>query len=150
APDIQTSMGSFTPDGKAIRFGLGAVKNVGHNAIDSIVAARQRIGKFESIYQFCQEVDQRLLNKRVIESLIKGGALDSLGVRRSQLFSVVERAMEAAQKFQRARESGQHGLFGTTWTPSPERDLPNIPEWPESQILTGEKEVLGFYLTGHP
>ena len=150
APDIQTSMGSFTPDGKAIRFGLGAVKNVGHNAIDSIVAARQRVGKFESIYQFCQEVDQRLLNKRVIESLIKGGAMDSLGVRRSQLFAVVERAMEAAQKFQRARESGQHGLFGTTWNPSPERDLPDIPEWPESQILTGEKEVLGFYLTGHP
>ena len=149
-PDIQSSYENFTPDGEAIRFGLGAVKNVGHNTIDSILAARKRRGRFESIFQFCEEVDQRLLNKRVLESLIKGGAMDTLGARRSQLFAMVEPAMEAAQKFQRARDSGQQGLFGTSWNPSPDRELPDIPEWPESQILAGEKEVLGFYLTGHP
>ncbi len=149
-PDIQTSFWNFTPDGKAIRFGLGAVKNVGHNIIDAILAARQRLGKFESIYQICESVDQRLLNKRVLESLIKGGALDSLGARRAQHFEVIEAAMESAQKLQRDRDSGQHGLFGGPEHVTGNHTLPDVPEWPESQILTGEKEVLGFYLTGHP
>ncbi|MBI2817116.1 MAG: DNA polymerase III subunit alpha [Acidobacteria bacterium] len=149
-PDIQKSFWDFTPDGDAIRFGLGAVKNVGHNTIDAIIAARELIGKFESIYQICEMVDQRHLNKRVLESLIKGGALDSLGARRSQQFAVIETALEAAQKLQRDRESGQHGLFGGPEHTPEKHSLPNVPEWPESQILAGEKEVLGFYLTGHP
>ncbi len=149
-PDIQTSFWNFTPDCKAIRFGLGAVKNVGHNTIDGILAARARLGKFASLHEICETVDQRVLNKRVLESLIKGGALDSLGARRSQLFAIIEGAMETAQKRQRDRASGQHGLFGSAESAAPEEKLPDIPEWPETEILAGEKEVLGFYLTGHP
>src|ERR1700730_16932129 len=108
---MNVSDANFTPHGAAIRFGLAAVKNVGGNAIESIVAARKKLGRFSSIFEFCENVDLRLLNKRVVESLIKSGALDSLG-RRSQLMEVLDRAMERAQKTQRAAESGQHGLFG--------------------------------------
>ena len=95
----------------AIRFGLAAVKNVGHNAIESIVAGRKELGRYSSIYEFCEKVDLRLLNKRVLESLIKSGAMDGLG-RRAQLMAVLDRAIEGAQKTQRDAESGQHGLFG--------------------------------------
>ncbi|HEY6765962.1 MAG TPA: DNA polymerase III subunit alpha, partial [Candidatus Sulfotelmatobacter sp.] len=111
APDIHVSDANFTPHGEAIRFGLAAVKNVGGNAIESIVAARKKLGRFKSIFEFCENVDLRLLNKRVLESLVKSGAMDSLG-RRSQLMEVLDRAMDRAQKAQRDAESGQHGLFG--------------------------------------
>src|SRR5437764_5107794 len=110
-PDINVSDANFTPHGAAIRFGLAAVKNVGHNAIDSIVAARKELGKFTSIYEFCEKVDLRLLNKRVLESLIKSGAMDSLG-RRAQLMAVLDNAMDRAQTAARDAESCQHGLFG--------------------------------------
>src|ERR1700687_626303 len=109
-PDINVSDANFTPHGQAIRFGLAAVKNVGHNAIESIVAARKELGRFKSIYEFCEKVDLRLLNKRVLESLIKSGAMDSLG-RRAQFMGRLDRAIEGAQKAQRDAESGQHGLF---------------------------------------
>ena len=111
APDINVSDANFTPHGSAIRFGLAAVKNVGHNAIESIVAGRKELGRYSSIYEFCEKVDLRLLNKRVLESLIKSGAMDGLG-RRAQLMAVLDRAIEGAQKTQRDAESGQHGLFG--------------------------------------
>lgn len=152
APDINVSAASFTPQGEAIRFGLAAVKNVGGNAIESIVAARKKLGSFKSIYEFCENVDLRLLNKRVLESLIKSGAMDSLG-RRSQLMTVLDRAMERAQKTQRDVESGQHGLFGVFQQEEPESNndkLPNIPDWDEHVRLTAEKEILGFFITGHP
>ena len=110
-PDVNVSDANFTPHGEAIRFGLAAVKNVGHNAIESIVAARKEIGAFKSIFQFCEKVDLRLLNKRVIESLVKSGAMDAMG-RRSQLMAVIDSAMEHAQKSQRDAAMGQHGLFG--------------------------------------
>src|SRR6202035_5373022 len=110
-PDINVSDANFTTHGEAIRFGLAAVKNVGHNAIDSIVAGRKKLGSYKSIYEFCENVELRLLNKRVLESLIKSGAMDSLG-RRAQLMAVLDKAMEHAQKVQRDAESGQHGLFG--------------------------------------
>src|SRR2546422_1774560 len=111
APDINVSDANFTPHGEAIRFGLAAVKNVGGNAIESIVAARKKLGHFKSIFEFCENVDLRLLNKRVLESLIKSGAMDALG-RRAQLMAVLDKAIERAQKTQRHAESGQHGLFG--------------------------------------
>ena len=110
-PDINVSDANFTPHGPAIRFGLAAVKNVGHNAIESIVAGRKETGRYSSIYEFCENVDLRLLNKRVLESLIKSGAMDSLG-RRAQLMAVLDKAIERAAKTQRDAESGQHGLFG--------------------------------------
>ena len=151
-PDINVSDAYFTPHGEAIRFGLAAVKNVGHNAIDSIVAARKGLGRFSSIFQFCEKVDLHLLNKRVIESLIKSGALDSLG-RRAQLMAVVDSAMEHAAKAQKDAELGQHGLFGVFQQDEPqaaEKPLPNIPDWDEPQRLAAEKEILGFFITGHP
>jgi DNA polymerase III subunit alpha len=152
APDINVSDANFTPHGEAIRFGLAAVKNVGGNAIESIVAARKKLGRFKSIYEFCENVDLRLLNKRVLESLIKSGAMDSLG-RRAQLTTVLDRAMERAQKTQRDAESGQHGLFGVFQTEESEANndkLPNIPDWEEQARLAAEKEILGFFISGHP
>jgi len=151
-PDINVSDANFTPHGAAIRFGLAAVKNVGHNAIDSIVAGRKKLGKYRDIFEFCESVDLRLLNKRVLESLIKSGAMDSLG-RRAQLMAVIDRAIERAQKAQRDAESGQHGLFGVfdkEETQSPHEALPNVPDWDEHQRLAAEKEILGFFITGHP
>jgi DNA polymerase-3 subunit alpha len=150
-PDINVSDANFTPHGQAIRFGLAAVKNVGHNAIESIVAARKEIGRFKSIYEFCEKVDLRLLNKRVLESLIKSGAMDSLG-RRAQLMAVLDKAMDHAQKSQRDAESGQHGLFGVFQPeeqPAGDR-LPDTPDWDEHTRLANEKEILGFFITGHP
>src|SRR5579859_6260173 len=152
APDINVSDANFTPHGAAIRFGLAAVKNVGHNAIESIVAARKELGRFQTIYQFCEKVDLRLLNKRVLESLIKSGAMDSLG-RRAQLMAVLDKAMEHAQKTQRDAESGQHGLFGVFQqeeTHAYEDRLPDTPDWDEHTRLANEKEILGFFITGHP
>src|SRR5438128_9422760 len=151
-PDINFSDANFTPHGSAIRFGLAAVKNVGGNAIESIVAARRNLGKFESIFAFCEKVDLRLLNKRVLESLIKSGAMDALG-RRAQLMAVLDKAIERAQKTQRDAESGQHGLFGVFQEEEVQNHidrLPETPDWDEHQRLAAEKEVLGFFITGHP
>jgi DNA polymerase-3 subunit alpha len=151
-PDVNVSDAYFTPHGEAIRFGLAAVKNVGHNAIESIVAARKEAGEFKSIFQLCEKVDLHLLNKRVMESLIKSGAMDRLG-RRAQLMAVVDSAMEHAQKAQKDAALGQHGLFGVFQqddAPQAEKPLPNIPDWDEHQRLGHEKEILGFFITGHP
>ena len=150
-PDINVSDANFTPHGSAIRFGLAAVKNVGHNAIESIVEGRKK-GSYTSIYGFGESVDLRLLNKRVLESLIKSGAMDSLG-RRAQLMAVLDRAIERAQKTQRDAESGQHGLFGVFQQEETRADndkLPNTPDWDEHTRLAAEKEILGFFITGHP
>jgi DNA polymerase-3 subunit alpha len=152
-PDINVSDANFTPHGQAIRFGLAAVKNVGGNAIQSIVAARKKLGRnFRSFYEFCEEVDLRLLNKRVLESLIKSGAMDCFG-RRAQLMQALDSAIEQAQKAQRDAESGQHGLFGVFAEETAEQaneSLPNVPDWDEHTRLAAEKEILGFFITGHP
>jgi len=153
-PDVQVSGAQFTPHGTAIRFGLSAVKNVGGNAIESIIKARQEAGgRFKSFWEFCERVDLRVMNKRVIESLIKAGALDSLG-KRGPLTAAIDKAMERAQKAQRDLEQGQSGLFGLfDETPAHSRDadaLPPAPDWEESERLANEKEVLGFFVSGHP
>src|SRR5690348_3962582 len=152
-PNINVSDAYFTPHENAIQFGLAAVKNVGQNAIESIVAARKENGAFTSFYQFCEKVDLHLLNKRVVESLIKSGAMDALG-RRAQLMGVVDSAMEHAQKAQKDAALGQHGLFGVFAEDEQmngnSEKLPNVPEWDEHQRLASEKEVLGFFITGHP
>jgi DNA polymerase III subunit alpha len=152
-PDINVSDANFTPHGAAIRFGLAAVKNVGGNAIESIVAARKKLGRnFKSFYEFCEEVDLRMLNKRVLESLIKSGAMDGFG-RRAQLMQALDTAMEHAQKAQRDAESGQHGLFGVFADETAQEandSLPNVPDWDEHTRLAAEKEILGFFITGHP
>ena len=151
-PDINVSDANFTPHGEAIRFGLAAVKNVGGNAIESIVAARTKLKRpFASVFEFCEEVDLRLLNKRVLESLIKSGAMDLMG-RRAQLMEILDKAIDRAQKTQRDAESGQHGLFGVFLDEEPASNdkLPNVPDWDEHTRLTAEKEILGFFITGHP
>src|SRR5215469_12138731 len=111
-PDVNYSEWNFTPDGEAIRFGLGAVKNLGQSAVEAIGKAREQEGRFSSIYQLCEKVDLGAVNRRMIESLIKAGAMDQLEGGRSQKFAVIESAMEAGARAQRDRESGQVGLFG--------------------------------------
>ena len=158
-PDVQVSGAQFTPvvaSGEtAIRFGLAAVKNVGGNAIESIKKAREEVGgRFASLWQFCEKVDLRLMNKRVIESLIKAGALDSFG-KRGPLMAAVDKAIERAQKAQRDAVQGQTGLFGL-FDEGPKAggsqadDLPRVADWEESERLANEKEVLGFFVSGHP
>ncbi|PYY08804.1 MAG: DNA polymerase III subunit alpha [Acidobacteria bacterium] len=151
-PDINVSDATFTPHGAAIRFGLAAVKNVGLNAIESIVAGRKKLGRYTSIFEFCESVDLRLLNKRVLESLIKSGAMDGFG-RRAQLMAVLDKAIERAQKVQRDAESGQHGLFGVFQAEEVRENndkMPDLPDWDEHLRLACEKEILGFFITGHP
>jgi DNA polymerase-3 subunit alpha len=153
-PDVQVSGAQFTPHGDAIRFGLAAVKNVGGNAIESIIKGRTEVGgRFRSIWEFCEKVDLRVMNKRVVESLIKAGALDSLGTR-GALFAAVDKAMERAQKAQRDEAHGQTGLFGL-FNEGPVHghggdDLPRVADWEEGERLANEKEVLGFFVSGHP
>jgi DNA polymerase III subunit alpha len=158
-PDVRTSDADFTPHGEAIRFGLAGVKNVGQNAINSILQVRGQLvqeGKtFTSFWDFCERIDLRVMNKRVLESLIKSGALDCFGAR-AALMAAIDKAIERAQKAQRDNAAGQHGLFGlfndlpAAGSASQQDELPNIPDWDEVQRLQHEKDVLGFYVSGHP
>ncbi len=100
-PDVNSSELNFTPVGEAIRFGLQAIKNVGENTVVGILESRTRLGAFHSIFQFCEAVDSKLLNRRVLESLIKSGAMDSFGARRSQMHEMIDRAMERGQRMHR-------------------------------------------------
>jgi DNA polymerase-3 subunit alpha len=152
SPDVNKSGKDFTPDGDAIRFGLCAIRNVGAAAVDSILAAREKDGPFTSIYNLCERVDLTCVNKRMIESLIKSGAMDSLNGTRSQLFAVIDSAMETGARAQRDLLSGQGGLFmmDASADEHPEPPLPTVPDWDDAQKLAAEKEMLGFYVTGHP
>jgi len=154
-PDVNSSDVDFTPVGDQIRFGLRAIKNVGENTVKGVLGARENLGRFTNFFQFVESVDSRLLNKRVLESLIRAGAMDGLGAHRAQMNATIDRAIERSQKLQRARESGQHGLFGgggaaaTAPALQPEV-LPGIEEWPEHELLANEYATLGFYISGHP
>ncbi len=152
-PDVNSSAMNFTPLGDQIRFGLCAIKNVGENTVTGILQARETLTRFTSVFQFCESVDTRQLNKRVLESLVRAGAMDGLGAHRAQMIAVIDRVMERAQKLQRAREAGQHGLFGGSSpnaTHMPPEELPDTPEWPEHELLAAEYATLGFYISGHP
>jgi DNA polymerase-3 subunit alpha len=155
-PDVDHSEWSFTPDGtpeagKGIRFGLGAVKNLGQSAVEAIARAREQVGRFTSLHQFCETVDLGAVNRRMIESLIRAGAMDSMEATRSQKFAAVESAMEGGQRVWRDRQSGQTGLFGALVDEGPHQAmLPGVPEWGDKEKLAGEKELLGFWVTGHP
>jgi DNA polymerase III subunit alpha len=149
-PDVNESDLYFTPVGEAIRFGLAAIKNVGENTAKAIKESRLSQGEFRSLYEFCERIEPRFLNKRVFESLIKSGAMDSLGARESMLASVDD-AVTALQRASRARESGQHGLFGTAAAPAPIAfELREAEPWSEEERLTSEYAMLGFYVSGHP
>ena len=150
-PDINASSASFSVDGQAIRFGLAAVRNVGEAAITSIEHIREESGQFTSLVDFCSRIDMRAVNKRVVESLIKCGAFDSVGAKRSQLLKILDTAVDAAARHQRDQASGQIGLFGDAVMDAvDEIRLPDIPEASQGEMLTWEKEITGFYITGHP
>jgi DNA polymerase-3 subunit alpha len=161
-PDVNESGFKFTVVGeRRIRFGLGAVRNVGEGAIESIIAGRQQ-ARYASMADLVERIDLRLCNKRVLESLVAAGACDSLGGHRKQLIEALEPALAEAQLLQAEREAGQGSLFGeggkggndgkdeSGASLSPLPDLPDIPAWTEAERLAKEKEVLGFFISGHP
>ncbi|MHB8790358.1 MAG: DNA polymerase III subunit alpha [Desulfobulbaceae bacterium] len=153
-PDINESFQDFTVINDRIRFGLAAVKNVGGAALISIIEEREAHGPYTSLNDFCGRIDSSRVNRKVIESLIKAGAFDSLSGNRAQLLAGLDQAMEQAKAVQRDRLSGQMNLFGLTSGKDSaavtEAALPDIPEWPELKKLAFEKEAIGFFLTGHP
>jgi len=162
APDINESLVDFTPlykghgpDKKGfIRFGLTAVKGVGEKAVEQIIAAREKIGRFHSLFHFCENVDSRAANKQVVEALIKAGAFDKLGGNRAQMMTAAENAMQIGAESQADKLEGQMNFFGQTekgtdYSQDAQR-LPNVQPWPEAQMLVYEKQVLGFYVTSNP
>ena len=159
-PDVNSSDLRFTVTKEGVRFGLCAVKNVGEGAVHSILAARKEFGRIDSLYTLCEQADLRLVNKRVLESLVKAGALDSLVKdavadtrrARARLFAAIDKAIEHGGRHQRDRDQGQHQLFGgpaEDGTPSIV-PLAEAAPWAEAEQLAGEKEALGFYMSGHP
>jgi DNA polymerase III subunit alpha len=160
-PDINSSEMGFTVVDGAVRFGLCAVKNVGEGAILSLLAARRELGRIDSLYTLCEHSDLRLVNKRVLESLVKAGAMDSLlpdpgatvAARRARLFAAVDRAIEHGGRHQRDRDKGQSQLFGGGGHDEPSAGaaaLRDAAPWTHIQQLAGEKEALGLYMSGHP
>ncbi len=152
-PDVNVSAVQFSVAGDTIRFGLAAIKNVGEAAMESILKTRAAAGPFQSLEDFCARVDLRLVNRRVLESLIKAGAFDSLGLPRAHLLAGADAALESGQRQQRDRAEGQASFFDLL---PAEPARPNAPpvevvlEWESDQRLAFEKEVLGFYISGHP
>jgi len=154
-PDVNDSDMFFTVVGDSIRFGLAAIKNVGEGAVEAVLTARRQGGRFTSLFDFCERVDLRAVNRRVVESFIKSGSFDSLDSRRAALFSAIDRAMDAGQKLQRDREQGQSSLLGMLGAPETHaaggaERIRDVPDWGEGERLGYEKESLGYFITGHP
>jgi len=150
-PDINESRADFTVSGEHIRFGIGAVKNVGVGFIEKVVAERDENGPFRSFDDFCQRLSQFDLNRRVLESLIKCGAFDSVGATRAGLMSICTSVLEAAASDKRRNLSGQINLFSDFETPTTQVSrAPDLPEYPKRELLSMEREVTGLYLSGHP
>ena len=152
APDVNESGRDFTVlPNKTIRFGLAGIKSTGGAAVEAIISARSEGGPFTSLTDFCCRVNMRVVNKRVVEHLIKSGAMDSFGARRSQLLAVIDQAIDLGAACQRDRANGQLGLFGDDQTFGMEEiKMPQLPEIPKQTMLQYEKELLGFYVTDHP
>ena len=153
-PDVNRSHAEFTvADGK-ICFGMTAIKGCGGAAATAIAAERERGGPYRSLFDFCERLDPGTVNRTAIESLIKAGAFDSLGAKRSQLFAAMDRALQAGAAAASDRRSGQKSLFGGDEDDEPTQagaaNLPNVPDWDQREQLSNEKEVLGFYLSSHP
>jgi len=154
-PDVNLSEYRFSAEGEGrILYGLGAIKGVGQSAIEGVQEARNSGGVFRDLFDFCRRIDLRRANRRVLEAMIRSGALDSLGQNRATLMAQLPLALRAAEQFETMRLVGQADLFGMT-EPQPEGGVlgvvpPEEPEWPEDLRLQGEKETLGLYLTGHP
>ena len=153
-PDVNESGVYFAParDGKAIRFGLAAIKGVGEAAVEAILKARNESGKFKTLSELCERVDGRSLGRKTLEALIKTGACDCFGQTRATLFAQIERTLARAASILSDKQKGQSSLFGALEEkapPMPEA-ISNLPEWPQHELLAHEKELLGFYVTGHP
>jgi DNA polymerase-3 subunit alpha len=152
-PDVNASDVEFAVQGGGIRFGLSAIKGCGGAAAEAVVAERRRQGPFRSLFDFCERVDPSACNRAAIETLIKAGAFDCLGARRSQVLAALDRAMQSGASVLADRRSGQKSLFDAVdEQPGHEAaiNLPDIPEWSERERLLLEKETLGFYLSNHP
>lgn len=154
-PDINESDGLFRVlDNKTIRFGLLAVKNVGRGAIESIIGSREKEGLFKSLEDLAGRIDLRLVNRKVLESLIKCGALDLFGMPRAQMASMLDNILEGASRMQKEKTKGQMSFFDQAFSKDAFKSSANnftaVKEWPEPQLLAFEKEMLGFYVTGHP
>ena len=149
-PDVNESERDFTVVAEGIRFGLAGVKNVGEGAIETIVAEREAAGRFASLPEFAERVDARRVNRRVVESLARCGAFDSLHPNRAAVWGALDAALEAGAAAQRDRDIGQSQLFGGPVAVRGGAALPDAPPWTEQERLAHEKEVLGFYVTGHP
>ncbi|MGH8763650.1 MAG: DNA polymerase III subunit alpha [Nitrosospira sp.] len=148
-PDINLSGYRFIPvDGKTVRYGLGAVKGTGESAIAAILKARDQDGPYTDLFDFCRRVDKRIVNRRVMESLIRAGAFDSINSHRAGLLASVGIALESAEQIGRA--VNQVSLFGEGDHPTEQSNLVNVPSWLEKERLINEKMALGFYLSGHP
>jgi DNA polymerase-3 subunit alpha len=152
APDVNESGVRFTVRDGKIRFGLAAIKNVGEIAVANVIQVRNLGGRFESFEDFCTRIDLRIANRKVLECLVKCGAFDSLGEPRAQLFAAIEYQMSRAASVQRDRERGQTALFDVEPVNARKQATGQAPsvEWSQSQMLSFEKELLGFYVTGHP
>ena len=150
-PNVNESDLYFTPVGDAIRFGMAAIKNVGENTAKAIRESRLAQGEFKTLYEFFERIETRFLNKRVLESLIKSGAVDSFGGR-EEMAASIDDAISALQRAARAKESGQHGLFfgGSTPEPKVHFELREAAPWSETERLASEYAMLGFYVSGHP
>ncbi|MHB8754265.1 MAG: DNA polymerase III subunit alpha [Candidatus Acidiferrales bacterium] len=153
-PDVHQSSLYFTPVGEDIRFGLAAVKNVGENTAKAICESRAARGNFLNIYGFCSAIEPRFLNRRVLESLVKAGAMDCFNATRARLWKAIDGAMNHGQKMDHQRSVGQHGLFrpgsSSMSVDEAQNILPEAEDWSEEQQLDGEHSVLGFYVSGHP
>ncbi len=151
-PDVNEGGAEFTVAGERVRFGLSAVKNVGGKAVEAVKETREQTGPFESLFDFCRRVDLKVVNRRVVESLVKCGAFDSTGVYRARLMAALDDALKAGQSSQRDRDSSQFGMFDLLEVPpSDSMDAyESVEEWSDGQLLAFEKETLGFYITGHP
>jgi DNA polymerase-3 subunit alpha len=151
-PDVNASLDNFTASGNSIRFGLAAIKGIGQSAVSSIIEARNAGGPFSSSFDFTERVDSRAVNKRVLEGLIRAGAFDSVNASRARLLAAIDSAIESGQRLQRSRASGQTDLFGALAAsmPAVETPLPEVADWAHNELLKGEKETLGFYISGHP
>ncbi|TYO96243.1 DNA polymerase III subunit alpha [Desulfallas thermosapovorans] len=152
-PDVNTSGVDFTVSGASIRFGMAAIKNVGLNAVKCIIDVKERGGPYVSFADFCQRVDTRLINRRVLENLIKSGALDSLGHHRSQMMAAIDAGLGLAQLAQQDRQNGQRSLldfWGDDVKKTLSLDMPGIAEFEPGDLLVMEKEALGLYVSGHP
>jgi DNA polymerase III subunit alpha len=152
-PDVNESGVQFIVTSKGIRFGMSAIKNVGVSAVENILKTRQEHGHFENIFDFCRRVDLRLVNKKTLEGLIQSGAFDGLHQNRSQVFDAIEPSIQFGQNYKEQFAKGQSSLFEGGTVQKKQEHYPSLPpkaEWPESEKLSREKSVLGFYVSGHP